>query len=138
MKSPLALLLVRWAVLALGVVIATHVVPGIHCRDTGSLVVAVLLLSFFNAALRPVLILFTFPFILLTMGIGILVINAFLFLLVGRLVDGFVVEGFWPAVGGSLVLSVTTMVVNGLVRSSRPPPPPPPARGPGGGDVIDI
>jgi len=139
MKSPFALVVVRWAVLALGVVIATHVVPGIHCRDTWSLVVAVLLLSFFNAALRPVLILFTFPFILLTMGIGILVINAFLFLLVGRLVDGFVVEGFWPAFGGSLVLSVTTMIVNGLVRSSRLPPPP---RGPkgsgGGGGVIDI
>jgi putative membrane protein len=57
------------------------------------------------------------------------------------MVDGFVVEGFWPAVGGSLVLSITTMIVNGLVRSSRLPPPPPP-RGPGsrggGGDVIDI
>jgi putative membrane protein len=60
-------------------------------------------------------------------------------LFVGHLVDGFTVAGFWPAVGGSLVLSVTNMVLTGLMRSSGPRPPAPPAspRGPGG-EVIDI
>jgi putative membrane protein len=140
MKSPLNSLLVRWLILAVGVLIATRLVPGIHCSDAGALIAAVLLLSFFNAILRPVLLLFTLPFIILTMGIGILVINAILFLFVGRLVAGFVVDGFWPAVGGSLVLSVTNLVATALLRSSRPPPPPPPPGGPGatGGDVIDI
>jgi putative membrane protein len=143
MKSPFAQLLVRWAVLALGVVIATHVVSGIHCTDFGSLVVAVLLLSFLNAILRPVLLLFTLPFIILTMGLGVIVINAFLFLFVGRIVEGFTVDGFWPAVGGSIVLSVTNLIMNGfLSRSGRPPKAGPPSaprsgRG-GGGDVIDI
>jgi putative membrane protein len=137
MKSPFGLLL-RWAILALGVVIAAHVIPGIYYRDAGSLIVAVLLLSLFNAILRPILIVFTLPFILVTMGIGVFVINAFLFYLVGRMVDGFVVSGFWPALGGSLVLSLTNIIVSTLVRSSRLPPPPPP-RGPGGGsEVIDI
>ena len=129
----------RWLVLALGVVIATHVVPGIHCSDFGSLVAVVILLRFFNAILRPVLVLFTLPFIIVTMGLGIVVINAILFLVVGRIVDGFTVDGFWPAVWGSLVLSLTSLVMNGVLRSSvtvrRPPPPP---KGPGGGDVIDI
>jgi putative membrane protein len=125
-------------VLALGVVIAAHVVPGIHYSDFGALVLAVILLSFFNAVLRPLLVLFTLPFIIVTMGLGIVVINAFLFLIVGRLVDGFTVNGFWPAVGGSLVLSVTNLVMSGFMRSSGRPPPPP--RGPSGagGDVIDI
>jgi putative membrane protein len=139
MKSPFSRLLVRWAVLALGVVIATHLVSGIHCSNPASLIVAVVLLSFFNAILRPVLVLFTLPFIIVTMGLGILVINAFLFLFVGRLVEGFTVDGFWPALGGSLVLSVTNLVVNAFMRSSGPPPPAPPrGPGPGGGDVIDI
>jgi putative membrane protein len=139
MKSPFSRLLVRWAVLALGVVIATHLVSGIHCSNPGSLIVAVVLLSFFNAILRPLLVLFTLPFIIVTMGLGILVINAFLFLFVGRLVEGFTVDGFWPALGGSLVLSITNLVVNAFMRSSGPPPPPAP-RGPGarGGEVIDI
>lgn len=139
MNSPFARLLVRWLVLALGVVIATRLVSGIHCSDFGALVAVVVLLSFFNAILRPVLVLFTLPFIIVTMGLGIVIINAILFLFVGKLVDGFTVAGFWPAVGGSLVVSITNFVVNGFMRSSggrgRPPP-----RGPAapGGDVIDI
>ncbi len=139
MKSPFAQLLVRWMVLALGVVIAAHVVHGIHYSDFGSLVLAVIVLSFVNAVLRPVLVLFTLPFIFVTMGLGILVINAFLFWIVGHLTGGFTVDGFWPALGGSLVLSVTSFVMNGLVRSSGPRPPAPPRAPPGpGGDVIDI
>ena len=126
-------------ILAIGVVIAAHVVNGIHYSDPTSLIMAVLLLSFFNAILRPVLVLFTLPFIIFTMGLGIVVINAFLFLFVGRLVEGFTVAGFWPAVWGSLVLSLTNLVLNALMRGSPPRPPAPP-RGPAapGADVIDI
>ena len=135
MKSPFGQLLVRWMVLAVGVVIATHVVPGIHCSDPMALAIAVVLLSFFNAILKPLLLLFTLPFIILTMGLGIVVINAILFLFVGRIVQGFTVDGFWSAVGGSLVLSLTSIVMNGFIRSPGPRPPKGP---PGGGDVIDI
>ncbi|HEY1764850.1 MAG TPA: phage holin family protein [Opitutaceae bacterium] len=134
MNSPFARLLVRWLVLALGVLIATRVVPGIHCSDLGSLVAVVVLLSLFNAILRPVLVLFTLPFIIVTMGLGIVVINAILFLFAGKLVDGFTVSGFWAAVGGSIVVSLTSFFVGGLIRAPnrRPPGPTPP---PG---VIDI
>ena len=136
MKSPFARLLVRWLVLALGVVIATRVVRGIHCSDLGSLIAVVVLLSLFNAVLRPVLVLFTLPFIIVTMGLGIIVINAILFLFVGRLVEGFTVAGFWPAVGGSLVVSITGFIVNGFIRTPGGPPPRGPAPPPAG--VIDI
>jgi putative membrane protein len=127
-------------VLALGVVIATRLVNGIHCSDAGSLVAAVLLLSFLNAILRPVLLLFTLPFIILTMGLGVIVINAILFYFVGHIVQGFTVDGFWPAVWGSIILSLTNLFMSAFLRSSRTAPPKPPARGPGpgGGDVIDI
>jgi putative membrane protein len=118
MNRPLRQLLLRWAILALGVMLATRLVSGIRCNDPFTLIAVVLLLSFFNAILRPLLVLFTLPFILVTMGMGIVVINAFLFLLVGRLVDGFYVAGFWSALGGSLVVSLTNFVVSALVRSS--------------------
>src|ERR1700683_4791966 len=114
MNSPFARLLVRWLVLALGVVIATRVVPGIHCNDLGTLVAVVVLLSLFNAVLRPVLVLFTLPFIIVTMGLGIVVINAILFMFVGRLVDGFTVAGFWAAVGGSLVRCGPRFIFSGV------------------------
>src|SRR5690606_40586068 len=88
MKHPLWQLLVRWTVLAFGVVIAAEIVPGIAYDRPVTLLVVVALLSLFNAVLRPVLVLFTLPFIVMTMGLGIVLINALLFLLVGRLVGG--------------------------------------------------
>ncbi len=139
--SSLSQLLLRWAVLALGVVLATKLVPGIRCDDGSALIAVVLLLSFFNAILKPVLLLFTLPFILLTMGLGIIVINALLFLFVGRLVDGFHVAGFWPAVGGALIVSLTNVVLSGLFKRQPGRPPDTPssrARRDDKGDVIDI
>lgn len=139
MNSPLLQLLIRWLVLAVGVTIATRLIPGIHCDDNTTLLVVVLLLSFFNAILKPLLVLFTLPFILLTMGLGMVVINALLFLFVGKLVDGFHVDGFWVAVGGAVIVSLTNFLASQLFK--RPPGPP---RERGGrqkkrdGGVIDI
>lgn len=114
-------LLVRWIVLALGVTIATKIVPGISCDNGSTLVVVVLLLSFFNAILKPLLVLFTLPFILITMGLGVLVINALLFLLVGELVAGFAVDGFVAALLGSIVVSITNLLVSMVTRSGKTP-----------------
>ena len=134
------LLLLRWLVLALGVTLATRIVPGIRCDDGMTLIAVVVLLSFFNAILKPLLVLFTLPFILVTMGLGVVVINALLFMFVGRLVEGFFVAGFWPAVGGSLVVSITNLLLSAFVKGGgkkRGPPPPPPDK-PKRDDVIDI
>jgi putative membrane protein len=142
MNSRLVQMLAHWLMLALGVMLATRLIPGIRCDSPGTLIVVAIVLSLCNSILRPLLVLFTLPFILLSLGLGMIVINAILFLLVGRLVDGFYVAGFWSAVGGSLVVSATNFIVHRLLGSSRPPGPPrPPAAPPGsapGGDVIDI
>ena len=140
MNSPLLQLLLRWLILALGVTLATKIIPGISCADGTTLLVVVLLLSFFNAILKPLLVLFTLPFIVLTMGLGVVVINALLFLLVGRLVQGFHVTSFWAALGGALVVSITNLILSLLMRGGGPPP----TRGGGAApkakrdDVIDI
>ena len=142
MNSALSQLFLRWAILALGVMLATKLGIGIRCDSGSTLLVVVVLLSFFNAILKPLMVLFTLPFILLTLGLGMVVINALLFLLVARLVDGFYVASFWSAVGGAIVVSVTNLILNVFTRGPR---------GPGGGggsparakkekpaDVIDI
>ena len=138
MNNAFVNLVLRWLMLALGVVLSTKLVPGIHCDDGATLLVVVLLLSFFNVVLKPLLLLFTLPFIVLSLGLGIWLINAFLFYAVGRLVDGFHVAGFGSALFGALIVSVTNMILNNIMR---PPPKPPAPRPPGGGkaeDVIDI
>ncbi len=153
MNPRLVQLLVQWLVMALGVTLATKLVDGISCDSTATLIVVVLLLNFFNAILKPVLVLFTLPFIVLTLGLGVVVINALLFMFVGRLVDGFHVAGFWPAVWGALVVSVTNLILSGFTRRAAvprkeappegaPPEGAPPVRAPRvkkkPDDVIDI
>ncbi len=148
MNPRLVQLLVHWVVMALGVTLATKLVDGISCDSTATLIVVVLLLSFFNAIIKPLLVLFTLPFIVLTLGLGVVVINALLFMFVGRLVDGFHVAGFWPAVWGALVVSVTNLILSGFTRKAAvqrkkaPPEEAPPVRAPRvkkkADDVIDI
>lgn len=142
MNSAFLQLLLRWAILALGVTLATKLGIGISCDSSSTLLVVVVLLSFFNVILKPLMVLFTLPFILLTLGLGMVVINALLFLLVARLVDGFHVVSFWSAVGGAIVVSVTNLVLSIVTRGPRGP-----GGGAGGGpsgrkekptDVIDI
>ena len=126
--------LVRCLVLAVGVMIATKLVPGISCSDGTTLFVVVLVLALFNAILKPVLLLFTLPFIILTMGLGIVVINALLFYWAGSIVQGFHVADFWAALWGGLTVSVTNLVANVIIRSPPKGPPPRSKRD----DVIDI
>ncbi|MBS0631108.1 MAG: phage holin family protein, partial [Verrucomicrobia bacterium] len=121
MNNRVLQLLVSWAVLALGVTLATNIVTGLSCDNTTVLIKVVLLLSFFNAIIKPLLLIFTLPFILLTMGLGVIVINALLFFWVGKLVDGFHVASFWSALGGALIVSLTNLILSGLMRDKNAP-----------------
>lgn len=127
-----------WGVTALAVLVATRIIPGIRYESGTSLLVAALLLGLLNAFVRPLLVLLTAPLVLVTLGLFIWVINALLLQLVGRLVKGFEVAGFWPALGGAAVMSLVTLALNAVVRP-RPKPArrPAPPRDPGG-PVIDV
>ena len=135
-------LLLRCLGLALGVALSTKIVSGISYDNGTTLAVVVLVLTFFNVVLKPVLLLFTLPFILLSLGIGIWIINAALFYCAGRLVEGFHVAGFGSALWGSLIVSLTSMVMNRLLTPPKPPSPPAGPTGQAGqgksDDVIDI
>ncbi len=141
MNNSFVNMLVRWLILALGVTLSAKIVPGISYDSGTTLLVVVLLLSFLNTVLKPLLLLFTLPFIVLSLGIGIWIINAILFYFVGRLVDGFHVATFGAALLGALIVSLTNIILNKMVTPPKPPTP----RGPSGGarpskqdDVIDI
>jgi putative membrane protein len=129
----------RWVLIALGVFIASNTAAGIHYDSVGILFLAVLLLSVFNVFLKPLLMLFSLPFIILTFGFGIWVINALLFLFVSAIVEGFYVDSFMSALWGALVVSVTSAVASMLfskpgqrginIRVDRRGAPPPSAEG---------
>ena len=110
-------MLKSWIVVAFGVLIASHTSSGIHYDTRETLIIVVILLSACNIFLKPLLMLFSLPFIILTFGIGIWVINALLFLLVSALVSGFHVDSFGSALWGALVVSITSGVATLLFGS---------------------
>lgn len=112
-------LLKSWLLIALGVLIASNIFSGIHYTDMRALTLAVVLLSLSNVFLKPLLMLFALPFIVLSFGLGIWLINALLFLLVGQLVEGFAVDSFGYALAGALLVSLTGAAANILLGTSR-------------------
>jgi putative membrane protein len=105
----------RWFVTAVGVLIASQIVPGIHAETFMALLAASLLLGIFNAFLRPIMLILSIPLLLVTLGLFTLVINAMLLLFVGYLVGPFHVSGFWAAFFGGLVISAVSFVANGMI-----------------------
>lgn len=135
----------RWLVTTMGVLVAAHVVSGLHYDSLAGLLVASLILGVLNAFLRPVLILFSLPLVVVSLGFFVLLINAGLVYLLGAIVKSFHVDSFGAAFWGGLIISVVSWCANrfiGLGRepteapSKRPPgrPEPPPGEGP----IIDI
>ena len=96
-----------WLLILMGVLFASNILPGIHYKSLHALLLAALLLSLSNIFLKPLLLLFALPFIVLTFGLGVWFINAWLFLLVSSLVEGFTVNSFSSALAGAFIVSLT-------------------------------
>jgi putative membrane protein len=97
----------RLLVGALGLWLASELVPGIRVNGVWTLLGAALLLGIVNAVVRPLLVILTLPITVLTLGLFLLVINAATLALVAWMLDNFTIAGFWPALFGSIVVSVT-------------------------------
>jgi len=113
-------LLIRWGINSLALLIVVHTVRGIEVTNPIAVVVAALFLGILNAFLRPVLILVTLPLNVISLGFFTFIINGFLLWLVAQVIKGFTVAGFWPAVAGSFLFSLISLLISILVsRSGR-------------------
>ena len=110
--------LLRVTIVALGLWLATYILPGLHFDGPGTLLAAALLLGVVNAIVRPIAVILTLPLTLLTLGLFLLVVNAAMLGLVALLLSGFQVSGFWTAIGGSLIVSLTGWVASGLIGNN--------------------
>lgn len=104
--------LLRTLITALGLWFAQTIIPGIDIETTGTLILAALLMGLVNALVRPVAILFTLPITIVTLGFFLLVINAAMFGLVAAFLEGFTVSGFFAALFGWLIVSLTSTVAS--------------------------
>ena len=136
-----------WAVNTLAVLVAVYMVPGIRFKDDSlwTPCVTSLVLGILNAFIRPILMLFALPLLIFTLGLFRLVINALLLYFVSFLLGRyFVVDNFWAAFLGALVISIVSVLLNFVIggRGSRvrvaPRRPPPDSDRGGNGPVIDV
>ena len=100
--------LIRLCLNALALLIVSTVIPGIEVRGVLSALSAAFFLGLVNAVVRPILLILTLPLTIVTLGLFIPVINAFLLKLVSLTIQGFEVHGFWSAVFGALLLSIVS------------------------------
>jgi putative membrane protein len=110
--------LLRAAVVAIGLWLATLLVSGLNFDGPFNLLAAALLLGVVNAVIRPLFILLTLPLTLVTLGVFLAVVNAAMLGLVAWLLDGFRVSGFWAALLGSLIVSLTSWAGSGWLIPS--------------------
>lgn len=104
-------LLIRWIVSAIAIILTAYLLPGIHISSLGAALVTAVILGIVNAILKPLLVLFTLPLTILTLGLFTFVINALMILLVSAIVPGFKVDGFWWALLFSIVMSLINSVL---------------------------
>ncbi len=110
--------LLRVLISAFGIWLASEFVPGVRVDATGTIFAAGLLLGVVNAIVRPILTIVTLPITILTLGLFLLVINAAMLGLVARLLPGFHLDGFGPALVGSLLVSLTSWIASWYIGPS--------------------
>ncbi len=115
----LAKFLVRAVFAALGLWAASAVVPGVNVSNTGTLILAAILLGVVNALVRPVLVILTLPLTILTLGLFLLVVNAATIGLVAWLLRGFTVDGLIPGVLAAIVTGVASWIGGMAIRDDR-------------------
>lgn len=106
----------RWIVNGLALYVVASVVPGIHLGGFGAALLAVIIISLVNVLVKPLLFLLTLPITVLTLGLFTVILNASMFMLVGNLTPGFEIDGFLPALVGSILLSIVSTLLHSLVR----------------------
>lgn len=109
----------------LAILITTWFLPGVTITgesDASRFLTAIMVavaLAFLNTVLKPILAFLTIPITILTLGLFYLVLNAVIILLADKLVDNFHVKGFWTALLFSLILSLVTSILEGILGTNR-------------------
>ena len=110
-------LIITWIISAAALYIVTQFVPGIHVSSVQATFIAALVIGLVNATLGNLLKILTLPIGCLTLGLSSIIINALMFMVAANFVSGFHVDGFLPALIGSLVMSLVTGGLHFLLGS---------------------
>lgn len=119
-------LIIRCVIVAAALILTAYIVPGITVEGNGFIVVfgMAVVLGFVNAFIKPLLTFLSCGFIVLTLGLFLLVVNAVSLWLASWMAQnwfglGFVVDGFWPAFWGSILISVISFMLSLFIKGDK-------------------
>lgn len=98
--------LAQTVMMTLAAILAAYILPGVHINSVVSAIITAIVIALLNSFIRPILIVLTLPFTIFSMGLFLLIINAFIIMLASGLVPSFHVDGFWSALLFSLLLTL--------------------------------
>lgn len=101
------------------VLLIAHFMPGVHVASFTTALIVAIVLGLLNIFIKPILVIFTLPVTIITLGLFLLVINALMILLCTKIVGGFSVDTFWTALFFSIILSVLQSIMNGLLGEGK-------------------
>jgi len=104
---------------ALAVVVLANILPGIFVAGYSSAIIVAVVIALLNMFVRPILVFFTLPATIVTLGLFLFVINACIILLADKLIDGFAVSGFFAALLFSVLLSFFRSVLFSLLKDDQ-------------------
>jgi putative membrane protein len=105
-------IVLRTLITMLGLFLASALVPGVSISGAWTFIFAAVLLGLVNAFVRPIAFVLTLPITLFTLGLFLLVLNAAMFALVAAMLDSFIVAGFWSALFGAIIVSITSTIAS--------------------------
>lgn len=111
--------IIRFLGSAIIVMLLSRIIPGVSISGFWSAMILVFVLALLNTIVKPILILFTIPVTFFTLGLFLLVINAAIIMMASKLVDGFLVDGFWPALLFSLLNAAANSVINKMTEGPQ-------------------
>lgn len=112
--------IIRFLLSGVAVLLTAYLLEdGVHVKDYGYALLVAAVISLANIIVRPILVIFTIPITIITLGLFLLVINAIIILLVSHFVPGFQVDGFWWALAFSLILSLFNGLFGTLLKDKR-------------------
>ena len=111
--------LIRIIITAILVLVIDYFMSGITVASFTSSILVAIVLALLNTFIKPLLIFFTFPVTILTLGLFLLVINAIIIILCSEIVGGFHVDSFWTALLFSIILSLSQSLMNGLTKEKK-------------------
>ncbi len=114
-------MLLRWGALSIAFWVATSVIPGIEVRGgLSTYLLVALLFGLLNATLGAILKILTLPFVILTLGMFLVVVNATLLILLSHWSDKLIIKNFSSAISAAIVISVITRLVSGFTKKALP------------------